>query len=241
MRKNIMTLAAVFCCTLFTTMFVSCEKEEINLTAYGYDANLIWFTDDYVSDENKAILAAFKQIFGNTENIIKQYSSIQDDRIKEECEALKTRFSNLQSTLLTYNLIRYTFDNTGRKQDTIATYFFGRASTGTRYAKYKYESYQHDFLTQLRSVRDSIGEALYTGTFNTFKNISRAFNHHLNPYTSHYNPEVESTQRVTQMCDSIFDAHQNDTMALPIHFTVDKIDVFHQSSQLWDRTLPANM
>ena len=35
MRKNIMTLAAVFCCTLFTTMFVSCEKEEISLTAYG--------------------------------------------------------------------------------------------------------------------------------------------------------------------------------------------------------------
>lgn len=235
-----MTLAAVFCCTLFATMFVSCEKEEINLTAYGYDVFLGWYTEPNM-EENNAILAAFSQILGNTENIIKQYSSIQDDRIKEECEALKTRFSNLQSVLLSYNLIRYTFESSGRKQDTIATYFFGRAATGTRYAKYKYESYQHDFLAQLRSIQDSIGEALYTGTFNTFKNISRAFNHHLNTYTTHYNPEVESSQRIIQICDSIFDAHQNDTLSIPIHFTVEKIDEFYQSTQLWDRTLPANM
>ena len=238
MKNKIMTLAAVLCCSLFATMFVSCEKEEINSTSYGYHASLIWFTE-YYSDENEAILAAFNQIFGNTGDRIKQYSSIQDDKIKEECEALKTQFANIQSVLLTYNLIRYTFDNSGRKEDTIATYFFGRASTGTRYAKYKYESYQHDFFTQLRSVQDSIGEALYTGTLNTFKNISKDFNHYLNTYTSHYNPEVD--QRITQICDSIFNAHQNDTLSIPAHFTVNKINVFQQSSQLWDKTLPANM
>lgn len=236
-----MTLAAVLCCSLFATMFISCENEEKNSTDYGYDAFLIWCTDDYKLYEDEAIIAAFKQIFGNTGNRIKQYSSIQDDKIKEECEALKTQFSNLQSTLLTYNLIRYTFDNSGRKDDTIATYFFGRASTGTRYAKYKYEFYRNEFLTQLNSIRDSIGEALYNGTFNTLKNISKAFNHHLQIYINQYNPEVESSQRITQICDSIFNAHQNDTLSIPAHFTVNKIDVFLNSSPLWDRTLPANM
>ncbi|MGX8713470.1 MAG: hypothetical protein ACSW8I_07290 [bacterium] len=234
-----MTLAAVLCCSLTAVTFVSCEKEEIKITTYSYEVESFWWTDpDF--NEDDAILSAFNQILGNEKNNIHIYSSNQDDRITRECEVLKTRFSNLQSILLVYHIFRNTSIGSNKQKDTLATYFFGRAASGIPYAKYALE--KHDFSSQLRAVQDSIGSALYTGTLNTYKKALKAFNDKLNIYLSQYNPEEESTPRVTQICDSIFNALTNDTLAIPLHFTISKIDgILHQTTELWDRTLNANM
>ena len=239
MKKNLMTLAAVFCCTFTAMMFSSCEKEEFNKKAYCYEVGTGWWVEPNQS-EYEAIFNAIEQILGNNGNILHTYYDLQDERIKSSCEALKTQYSNLQSTLLTYFIIRNTDDASGRIKDTVATYFFGRA-VGTPYAKYSLEQHTHEMAEQLSAIRDSIGEEMYQAQRRTFKLISHDFTNKLQEYTGHYNPEVESTQRVLFLCDSIANAHLNDTIIVPIHLTVSKIDLFNQSSEIWDRTLPANM
>ena len=239
MKKNLMTLAAIFCCSLTILLFTSCEEEVINKKGYCYEVGTGWFVERNQSEHN-AIVSAINQILGNEGNRLEQYSSIQDDRIKEACEALKTQYSNLQSTLLTYFIIRNTDDASGRTKDTIATYFFGRAA-GTPYAKYKLDRHTHEMIEQLNAIRDSIGEEMYQAQRRTFNRIGHEFTSKLQEYTDHYNPEAESTQRVLFLCDSIANAHLNDSIFVPIHLTVSKIDLFNQSTDIWDRTLPANM
>lgn len=239
MKKTLMTLAAVFCCSLTAVMFSSCEKETINKKGYCYEVNTGWFVERNQSEHN-AIVNAINHILGNEGDRLETYSSIQDDRIKAACEALRSQFSDLQSVLLTYFIIRNTDDASGRTKDTIGTYFFGRA-VGTPYAKYSLDQHTHEMIEQLNAIRDSIGEELYQAQRNTFKRISHEFTNKLQEYTGHYNPEAAASQRVLFLCDSIANAHLNDSIIVPIHLTVSKIDLFNQSTDIWDRTLPANM
>lgn len=239
MKKTLMTLAVVFCCSLTAVMFSSCEKETINKKGYCYEVNTGWFVERNQSEHN-AIVNAINHILGNEGDRLETYSSIQDDRIKAACEALRSQFSDLQSVLLTYFIIRNTDDASGRTKDTIGTYFFGRA-VGTPYAKYSLDQHTHEMIEQLNAIRDSIGEELYQAQRNTFKRISHEFTNKLQEYTGHYNPEAAATQRVLFLCDSIANAHLNDSIIVPIHLTVSKIDLFNQSTDIWDRTLPANM
>lgn len=240
MKKTLMTLAAVFCCSLTAVMFSSCEKETINKRGYTYDVETGWWVERNQAEHN-AIVNSINQILGNEGTTLHVYYDLQDERIKNSCEALKTQYSNLQSTLLTYFIIRTTTEGSDIWKDTVATYFFGRAATGTSYAKYSLEKHTHEMLEQLNAIRDSIGEELYQAQRNTFKRISHEFTNKLQEYTGHYNPEAAATQRVLFLCDSIANAHLNDSIIVPIHLTVSKIDLFNQSTDIWDRTLPANM
>jgi DNA-binding winged helix-turn-helix (wHTH) protein len=238
MKKTLMTLAAVFC-TMIAVMLTSCEKETINKRGYTYDVETGWWVERNQAEHN-AIVSAIEQILGNEGTMLHVYYDLQDERIKSSCEALKDQYSNLQSTLLTYFIIRNTDDASGRTKDTIATYFFGRAA-GAPYAKYKLDRHTHEMIEQLNAIRDSIGEEMYQAQRRTFNRIGHEFTSKLQEYTDHYNPEAESTQRVLFLCDSIANAHLNDSIFVPIHLTVSKIDLFNQSTDIWDRTLPANM
>ena len=239
MKKTLMTLAAILCCSLTAVMFSSCEEEIINKKGYAYEVNTGWWVEANQAEHN-AIVNAINQILGNEGDRIEVYSSVQDDRIKEACEALRNQYSDLESVLLTYHIIRNTNEGSNRWKDTVATYFFGRA-VGTSYAKYSLDKHTLEMSEQLNAIRDSIGEEMYQAQRRTFKLISHDFTNKLQEYTGHYNPEVESTQRVLFLCDSIANAHLNDTIIVPIHLTVSKIDLFNQSTEIWDHTLPANM
>lgn len=234
-----MTLAAILCCSLTAVMFTSCEEETINKKGYCYEVETGWWVERN-QDEHNAIVSAINNILGNEGDRLKMYSSIQDDQIKEACEALRSQYSDLQSVLLTYYIIRNTDNESGRRKDTVATYFFGRA-VGTPYAKFSFDQHTHEMTEQLNAIRDSIGEEKYQTQRHTFINVTRDFSSKLNAYTEHYNPEAEATQRVLFLCDSIANAHLNDSIIVPIHLTVSKIDLFNKSTEIWDRTLPANM
>lgn len=240
MKKTLMTLAVVFCCTLIAVMLTSCEKETINKRGYTYDVEAGWWVERNQAEHN-AIVSAIEQILGNEGTTLHVYYDLQDERIKSSCEALKDQYSNLQSTLLTYFIIRTTAEGSDIWRDTIATYFFGRAATGTPYARYSLEQHTHEMLEQLNAIRDSIGEEMYQAQRHTFINITREFRDKLSDYFNYYHPEVESTQRVLFLCDSIANAHLNDSIFVPIHLTVSKIDLFNQFTDIWDHTLPANM
>ena len=235
-----MTLAAVFCCTMIAVTITSCEKETINKRGYTYEVATGWWVER-IRAEHDAIVSAIEQILGNEGNSLHIYYDLQDERIKNSCEALKDQYSNLQSILLTYFIIRNTDEKSNYRKDTIATYFFGRAGTGTPYAQYKFDRHTNEMIHEMNAIRDSIGEEKYQAQRNTFNRIGHEFTNKLQEYTEHYNPEAESTQRVLFLCDSIANAHLNDTIIVPIHLTVSKIDLFNQTTELWDRTLPANM
>lgn len=234
-----MTLAAILCCSLTAVMFTSCEEETINKKGYCYEVETGWWVERNQAEHN-AIVSAIDHILGNEGDRLKMYSSIQDDQIKEACEALRSQYSDLQSVLLTYYIIRNTNEGSERWRDTVATYFFGRA-VGTPYVKFSFDQHTHEMTEQLNAIRDSIGEEKYQTQRHTFINVTRDFSSKLNAYTEHYNPEAEATQRVLFLCDSIANAHLNDSIIVPIHLSLSKIDLFNQSSEIWDRTLPANM
>ena len=240
MRKKLTTLAGVLCCTMIAVLLTSCEKETINKRGYTYDVETGWWVERNQAEHN-AIVNSINQILGNEGTSLHVYYDLQDERIKNSCEALKTQYSNLQSTLLTYFIIRTTTEGSDIWKDTVATYFFGRAATGTSYAKYSLEQHTHEMLEQLNAIRDSIGEEMYQTQRRTFINVTRDFKSKLQNYTEHYNPEAESSQRVLFLCDSLTNAHLNDSIIVPIHLTVSKIDLFNQSNEIWDHTLPANM
>ncbi len=234
-----MTLAAILCCSLTAVMFSSCEEEIINKKGYAYEVNTGWWVEANQAEHN-AIDNAINQILGNEGDRLEVYSSVQDDRIKEACEALRNQYSDLESVLLTYHIIRNTNEGSNRWKDTVVTYFFGRA-VGTPYAKYSLEQHTHEMAEQLSAIRDSIGEEKYQAQRHTFIRVTRDYTNILKAYTEHYNPEAAATQHVLSLCDSIANAHLNDTIIVPIHLTVSKIDLFNQSTEIWDHTLPANM
>lgn len=245
MKKTLMTLAAVLCCTLTTTLLSSCNKgDDVNyIKGYAYE-----ISDGAIvgnkNNEYRTILNALNQAIGYNGNMYESHPSIIDDQMIAACDAVKARFTDVQSTYLSFPLVRVTLDpapGADYVRETIATYTFGKALT-TPYAIYSFESYSQDFRNRLDAIRDNISEEVYTGSRRSQILIRTQYKNILGNMLTEYVPEQESQVRVLHICDSIADAHMSDTMAVEINLSVSKKTLFgDQYTEIWHRTLPANM
>ena len=140
MKKYLMTLAAVLCCAMTTTMFVACgDDEEKSYDGYVYSVELDVLNSIGYSAEAATLQTAFYQAIGYDGNVYKTYNSSQDDAMKNACEAVKTQYANsIKSTFLRFYLVRDVIDVQGnRDKKTIAVYDFGTV-TKTPHVKYSY-------------------------------------------------------------------------------------------------------
>ena len=240
-----MTLTAAFCCSLTAVLFASCSDEETTYkTNYTYEIGN-GRAVDYVETEHRAILAALYQAIGYDGNTFQHHSSKKDDEMKIACDAVKEQFNNIQSTYLTYALIRVTHDAANptaeRKKDTIAIYEFGRA-TQLPYIKYSFNTNEQEAKTQLNAIRDSIGDEIYKRTRRTFIRLNTEFTNSLGYWLTLYTPEDDQfQQQVAHICDSVANAHANDTLAVDFNVWVNKTGLLNnQTSDVWSHTFHAN-
>lgn len=242
MRKKTMTLAAVLCCSLTMFLFSACIKEETKKTGYTYDMIQLWYVNNE-NDEFDNIFNAFKEAIGITggSGMLIHYS-IKDDEMKAACESVVAQYANAKSTYLMYGLVRNTESSNDYRKDTIAFFAVGQA-LDMPFSMFKYDDHEHDFIEQMRAIRDSIGEEAYQTCRRTFTNIHRDYINHLGTLNKYIaDPANETTQRVLFVCDSLANVHMNDSLFIDLNITINKtILLLNETSQIWNHTFHANL
>ena len=110
MKKIMMTLAAVLCCAMTTTVFTACGDDDTPTSpvagAYQYFVEFdILNSYGYYADEAQMVNAALNKAVGLEGNIYKKtYTSNQDAEMKAACEEVLKQFPNLKSLLLGFTL-----------------------------------------------------------------------------------------------------------------------------------------
>ena len=111
MKKILMTLAAVLCCAMTTTVFTACGDENLTPESSVAGAYQYWVELDmmssygYYQTEASTLKNSLNLAVGLDGNIYKKtYFSNQDKQMKAACEEVVAQYPNLQSLLLTFKL-----------------------------------------------------------------------------------------------------------------------------------------
>ena len=244
MKKYLMTLAAVLCCAMTTTMFVACgDDEEKSYDGYVYSVELDVLNSIGYSAEAATLQTAFYQAIGYDGNVYKTYNSSQDDAMKNACEAVKTQYANsIKSTFLRFYLVRDVIDVQGnRDKKTIAVYDFGTV-TKTPHVKYSYATDYDEALSKWRTQKDSLDANVYKASGRTLLALSNAFNKRFSQINTPWPATEENDRAVKYICDSIFNAHANDTLTVDITFAAYKRGFPDgENAEIWKKTKQPNM
>jgi hypothetical protein len=170
MKKILMTLAAVLCCTMTTTVFTACESEESYPTTYGYevvqetDITELFGTKYYLSSEAQTVQAAFNNAIGTDGKYYNMHDRSMDSEMKSACAQVQSRYANnLESIYMKFNLIRTTATADPDKKDTkeiIGTYELGKA-VNTPYVVYSVETSSTESLDALEAKKSELGDSIY--------------------------------------------------------------------------------
>ena len=170
MKKIMMTLAAVLCCAMTTTVFTACEEEKSYSTTYGYevvqekDVTELFGSKYYLTDEASTVQAAFNSAIGTNGSYYDMHDHNKDAEMKSACAAVQQRYANnLESIYMKFSLIRITGSADpaiGNKKEVIATYEFGKALT-TSYVIYSVETNSNEALAALEAKKSELGDSLY--------------------------------------------------------------------------------
>jgi hypothetical protein len=260
MKKILMTLAAVLCCAMTTTVFTACDSDD-NVTykkTYMYEVKLDTQVSVGSSDEAKTILDAFNNALEVNSNVYNTFESPKDKDMKSKCDAVSKQFTNVKSAYLVYNLYRVTLDPTpgaSELKESIATYQFGQALT-TPYVTYALSSNETDAYAALEAKKGSLEEKVYNASLKTLRRLlgyhrststsytssSSAFESKLSKIAGSYFPESkDDEQYVIQLCDSIAQAHAKDTLAVEAVVKLSTVGLINnQEKEIWKHTFPAN-
>ena len=250
MKNNVKLFCACLCCLLMVTLFTSCnEKEPTYIQSHYYNVILQRsIGPDY--NELREIQNAFDQAVGINGEYHPGYSSMVDDDMKAACEAVQSRYSNINSIYLVYKLVRTSPD--AKSTDTIGVYPLGRALTAS-YVTYSFNSNEEEAFEELESMRATLGEVLYHATKQTLffilgrhngsSHIQSHFEYRLKNYVGKYCVEsTEDENYIIGVCDSIAGVHANDTLAVDAWLSLSKTGVLNgQTTELWRTNFPANI
>lgn len=259
MKTKFILSTAIMCCAAVLLLF-SCKKDEVTYQkGYTYEVEMdILASVGYTSSEAQSIMDAFNQAIGYDGTMYRTYSSLKDDEMKSACDAVRQRFSDLNSVYLVYTLIRITDDPTPgaeRSTEVLATYKFGRALT-TPYVKYSFSSNEDEAYAALESMRESLGDNYTTVLRNlrvlVGRHISTSIGSSTSPSTfettlsdviGHPFEENDTDEAyLRSVCDSIADAHSGDMMAVEAVVTLSKTGLLNgQKTDIWTRTFPGNL
>ena len=131
MKKILMTLAAVLCCTMITTVFTACGGDDTSYsTSYHYRVHFASYLTQCDYTEYHEVQNAFDVAVGDVggETINKVYHTPQDEEMKAKCEAVKNKYNNLKSNYMKFELLRISSNSsnpTVEAKDVIAIYELG--------------------------------------------------------------------------------------------------------------------
>jgi len=242
-----MTLAAVLCCAMTTTVFTSCGDDEVT-SEKGYAYEVIWdhlVSVDYVKSEAQTIEQQMNTAVGHSGSIITYTKSPSDDQMKRACENIVKNYSQVKSVYLVFRLYRLTVDATPGAQNLmteIATYAVGLATTRTFVLYSCATSYDASYKA-LKDMKNSLDSAVYYASYKTMFTLKNDFPKEYASFTTAAYPDaVENDRYIANVCDSIMAAHASDTLAVDMKFAAYKTNVVSkESKELWSHTLKANI
>ena len=134
MKKVFKTMLVLLCGLVVTMGFVACggDDEPTYSTSYHYRVHFDSYLSQCDIDEYHEIQEAFNQAVGDVggENVNKVYNTPQDEAMKANCEAVKSRYSNIKSSYMKFELLRITSNTASpavELKDVIAIYELGQS------------------------------------------------------------------------------------------------------------------
>lgn len=261
MKKSYMTLAAVFCCTIVATLFTACEKDVSPSDYYAYD--VIQADIRYANVfESSTVLSAFRDAINAGQYYYQQEN--RDEQMKAACESVRNRYANtVESAYLKYELVRTIYSGTDKKEEkTIGTYELGKALT-TPYVEYYLRTNYTEAYNNLEAKKDAIGSDVYDASLTTLRKLigrhsssgsasivrTSAFEFNLKSVLNSPVPYSQAQEEAMKhVCDSIADAHANDTLAVNVIVLLtrekvpykEELPVEEQRTDIWGRRFNAN-
>lgn len=259
--RLIAALAAVLCCVLSTTVFTACGDDEITYTdSYRYKVEIASSLLHFDFNEYKTVQEAFDRAVGDVGGTVnKVYSTPQDESMKSKCEAVKSQYANIKSTYMKFNLCRIkssTDPNIADTGEIIATYELGQA-TVKPYMEYAFISNGTEAYETLQAMKDTVDEKVYAASLKTFKTLvgvhnsydgtdtngmTSAFEHHFrDEFSRPWEDLADYDRYVVYACDSIANAHADDTLIVDIKVAAIKTGFLNrQVTTIWEKVFPAN-
>lgn len=178
MKKFLMTLAALVCCVMTTTVFSACGDEDTP-TTYRYqialDKRSSQFVDQilYNATEEKDVLDALNQAIKYDGTVYTHYSEKQDDLMKAACEAVKKAYADKVPNSIYMKFDLYRIDSEAGQSEMaeiIGSYELGQALTKP-YVTYSIVTNHDEAYKALKTKQASLDTKVYEATFNTLKTL----------------------------------------------------------------------
>lgn len=178
MRKFLMTLAALVCCVMTTTVFTACGDEDTP-TTYRYQVALDKRSSQYVDQvlynatEEKEVLDALNQAIKYDGTVYTHYSEKQDDLMKAACEAVKKAYADKVPNSIYMKFDLYRIDSEAGQSEmaeVIGSYELGQALTKP-YVTYSIVTNHDEAYKALKTKQASLETKVYEATFNTLKTL----------------------------------------------------------------------
>lgn len=178
MRKFLMTLAALVCCVMTTTVFTACGDEDTP-TTYRYQVALDKRSSQYVDQvlynatEEKEVLDALNQAIKYDGTVYTHYSEKQDDLMKAACEAVKKAYADKVPNSIYMKFDLYRIDSEAGQSEMaeiIGSYELGQALTKP-YVTYSIVTNHDEAYKALKTKQASLDTKVYEATFNTLKTL----------------------------------------------------------------------
>ena len=173
-----MTLAALLCCVMTTTVFSACGDEDTP-TTYRYqialDKRSSQFVDQilYNATEEKDVLDALNQAIKYDGTVYTHYSEKQDDLMKAACEAVKKAYADKVPNSIYMKFDLYRIDSEAGQSEMaeiIGSYELGQALTKP-YVTYSIVTNHDEAYKALKTKQASLDTKVYEATFNTLKTL----------------------------------------------------------------------
>lgn len=178
MRKFLMTLAALVCCVMTTTVFTACGDEDTP-TTYRYQVALDKRSSQYVDQvlynatEEKEVLDALNQAIKYDGTVYTHYSEKQDDLMKAACEAVKKAYADKVPNSIYMKFDLYRIDSEAGQSEmaeVIGSYELGQALIKP-YVTYSIVTNHDEAYKALKTKQASLDTKVYEATFNTLKTL----------------------------------------------------------------------
>lgn len=245
--KKILFAALTIMCTMtFATVITSCGDDEDNTVKMPYKYLVKSSTSGryYFQNEYEEVQTAFNAVVGNGT----VYYSSQDDAMKSGCETVKNKYADIKSVYIKFHLIKYTTNST----DTIGTYELGQAFVKPC-MDYSFTSNGAEAYAALDAKRATIGEKVYKASGKTLRRLVgvHAGSGNMNSlfetyFANEFNRAWEDwdayDKTIAHVCDSIANAHANDTLAVDVTVSAIKTGVLDKKvTTIWEKTFHANV
>ena len=178
MKKFLMTLAALLCCVMTTTVFTACGDEDTP-TTYRYQVALDKRSSQYVDQvlynatAEKDVLDALNQAIKYDGTVYTHYSEKQDDLMKAACEAVKKAYADKVPNSIYMKFDLYRIDSEAGQSEMaeiIGSYELGQALTKP-YVTYSIVTNHDEAYKALKTKQASLDTKVYEATFNTLKTL----------------------------------------------------------------------